>query len=483
MNITYNGLNNPSGIITFSDVPNILKITEDDSGIKTTVTLTVNSTLYGATTTDGQWKISFVGDTISNVVDPAGAINKLFVVMQTPSDTAYSIARALRNCPTVSANYVVMADGNRVIITSKITGKIIHGRWSSLFQTNIPWEHFTWAYQDGLTNAQLYQSKIDVDIYSDGVYITTLEKNYYNGECAFNLSPVLTTFSKIGSAVPYSFEVRSVGGLDREGVISLLGTISGNYASVGYMVNQGAKYLDNTILNIAQNMSRGESREFYNNMLLYIYEPVLPLSFYRGSNGGGNITIYYKDSAFNTFNTQTVTWSSAGSSNLLIDLNIQLQQSMLNQAFYIDVVIGGNTIRYNVIRPVTMTEYSQRIYWRNSYGGVSFFDFTGQRSEAREFELSTYQKSIYDYYDDPRNELEKIYDNDVKYSVTLKSHLFENDGKYIFNDIIQSSDVWTVINGETYSIILDSVSVDEVNQNDIYEATVKYHYSMEPSII
>ena len=240
MNITYNGLNNPSGIITFSDVPNILKITEDDSGIKTTVTLTVNSTLYGATTTDGQWKISFVGDTISNVVDPAGAINKLFVVMQTPSDTAYSIARALRNCPTVSANYVVMADGNRVIITSKITGKIIHGRWSSLFQTNIPWEHFTWAYQDGLTNAQLYQSKIDVDIYSDGVYITTLEKNYYNGECAFNLSPVLTTFSKIGSAVPYSFEVRSVGGLDREGVISLLGTISGNYASVGYMVNQGA---------------------------------------------------------------------------------------------------------------------------------------------------------------------------------------------------------------------------------------------------
>ena len=483
MNITYNGLNNPTSIITFTDVPNILKIKEDNYGMNTSVSLTVNNTLYGATTTDGQWKITFLGETISNVVDPARAINKLFVVMPTAADTAYSIARALRNCPTVSANYTVMTNNNVVTITSKIIGKIINGRWTSYFQTNIPWSHLNWAYQDGLTSAQLYQSKIDVDIYNNGEYVTTLEKNYYNGECAFDLSPVLTTFAKIGSAVPYSFEVRSVGGLDRDGVISLLGTITGNYISVGYMVNQGAKFLDNTIFNIAQNMSRGKDREFENNMLLYLYEPSIPISFYRGNSGGMDINIYYKDSAFNTFYTQTTTWRNTDSSKVLIDMTLQLSPSIFRQAFYIDVNLGGRVVRYNVIRPVTMTEYSQRIYWRNSYGGVSFFDFTGQRSETRDFELTTYQKSIYDYYDDPKNELEKIYDNNVKYTVTLKSHLFENDGKYIFNDLIQSPEVWTVINGETYAIILDSVSVDEVNQNDIYEATVKYHYSMEPSII
>lgn len=483
MNITYNGLNNPSDIITFTDVPNILTIREENEGINATVYLTVKDNFYIGTMNDGQYYLTFLGETITNVINPARAFNKLFVVMPNPSDTAYSIARALRNCPTISTNYNVMVQGAMVTITNKVIGEMFAGGFSEYFETNIPMPYLNVGYQEGQTSSQLYRSKIDVDIYSGDKYITTLEKNYYEGECSFDLSPVLTTFSKIGSAVPYSFEVRSVGGLERDGVISLLGTITGNYTSVGYMVNQGAKYLDNTILNIAQNMSRGESREFHNNMLLYIYEPLLPLSFYRGNNSGGNITIYYKDSAFNTFNTQTVTWSSTGSSNLLVDLNMQLQQSMLNQAFYIDVVIGGNTIRYNVIRPVTMTEYSQRIYWRNSYGGVSFFDFTGQRSETRDFELSTYQKSIYDYYDDPRNELEKIYDNNVKYSVTLKSHLFENDGKYVFNDIIQSPDVWTVINGETYAIILDSVSVDEVNQNDIYEATVKYHYSMEPSII
>ena len=73
--------------------------------------------------------------------------------------------------------------------------------------------------------------------------------------------------------------------------------------------------------------------------------------------------------------------------------------------------------------------------------------------------------------------------NDIKYSVTLKSHLFENDGKYIFNDMMQSTDLWVERNGETYGIIIDSVSVEETTNNNIYEATVKYHYSQEPSLI
>ena len=98
-------------------------------------------------------------------------------------------------------------------------------------------------------------------------------------------------------------------------------------------------------------------------------------------------------------------------------------------------------------------------------------------------DVETYQKSIFDYYTDPRNELEKVYDNKVKYTVTLKSHLFENDGKYIFNDLLQSPEVWTERNGEQYAIIIDSVNVDETDRNNIFEATVKFRYSQEPSLI
>lgn len=481
MNITYNNQNFPSNLICFTDIPNILKITEDNTGTKAAVTFSVSNSMYGATTTDGQWKITFLGETITNVIDPANAINKLFTVMPSANDTAYSMARALRNCPTISSNWNVQANGNMVAITNKITGEMFTGGFSNYFEANIGSSYMTVSNTDGSTNAQLYQSKIDVDIYNDGQYVTTLEKNFYNGECAFNLSPVLTTFAKIGSAIPYSFDIRSIGGLGRDGVISQLGTISGNYISVGYMVNQGAKYLINN-MQVAQNFFRGTPKESENNMLLYVYEPSIPISFYKGYSGGMSITVEYKDSAYNTYYTQNLTWTNTGSNNL-IDYTINLVPEQFSSAYYIDVTLGSILVRYNVIKPLHATEYSQRICWRNSYGGISFFDFTGQRTETRDFELSTYQKNIYDYYDDDKNELEKIYDNDVKYSVTLKSHLFDNDGKYTFNDLIQSPEVWTTINGEKYAIILESVSVDEVNQNNVYEATVKYRYSMEPSII
>lgn len=485
MNITYNNEASPSNLITFTDIPNILKITEDNYGAKATVRLAMTNAMYGATTTDGQWKITFLGETITNVIDPAGAINKLFVVMPSANDTAYSVARALRNCPTISANYNVQISGSTVIIINKIIGEMFTGGFSNYFDTNITSNYMTVTSTDGSTDSQLYQSKIDVDVYAgwDNDYVTTLEKNFYNGECAFNLSPVLTTFAQIGSAVPYSMEIRSVGGLERDGVISQLGTISGNYISVGYMVNQGAKYLINEYMQIAQNFFRGTPKEAENNTVLYIYEPSIPISFYRGNTGGMTITVEYKDSAYNTTYTQTLTWESHDSSKNLIDYYIDLIPSIFNTSYYIDVTYGNILVRFNVIKPLLTTEYSQRVCWRNSYGGISFFDFTGQRTETRDFELSTYQKNIYDYYVDPKNELDKIYDNDVEYKVTLKSHLFENDGKYVFNDLIQSPEVWTVINGETYAIILESVSVDEVNQNNVYEATIQYRYSQEPSLI
>lgn len=79
--------------------------------------------------------------------------------------------------------------------------------------------------------------------------------------------------------------------------------------------------------------------------------------------------------------------------------------------------------------------------------------------------------------------MEKIYNVDVDYVVTMKSHLIENDAKYLFNDLIQSSEIWTEINGEKYGIILNDVTVDEQNNNNIYEATIKYRYSQKPSLI
>ena len=482
MNITYNSATEAkSNIITFSDIPNILKVTADADGTKASVTLTFNSSLYNSTTKDNQWHITFMDETITNALTPENAVNKYFYVSTSPSNTAVSAALALRNCPTISANFIIQNSGSSVLLTAKKTGQMFQNGIS--VETDISSSDMTKSATDGTMfdeDAQLLNNSIvAADIFNNGEYVTTLRKNWYNGEVAFNLSPVLTTFSVYGNAVPYSVSLSSW----KNGSATTLGNISTNYASIGYMCNQGYKFLDNDVMNIAQNYSRGTEKDTDNNTLLYVYQPSIPISFYKGNSGGMTIITEYKDSAFNTFYSATTTWQSTSSERRLIDMEIPLHQQLLYQAFYIDLTMGVYTIRYNVIKPLKMTEYSQRIYWRNSYGGVSFFDFTGQKTETRDFEISTYQKSIYDYYEDPMNELNKIYDNDVKYIVTLKSHLFENDGKFIFNDIIQSPLVWTEINGEKYAIILRSVSVEETDNNNVFEATISYNYSMNPSII
>jgi len=486
MNITYNNMELASNLITFTDIPNILKVEDADGGTYATMTFQFIADFSTATTADNQWYITFLGETISNVLNPSNALNKNFYVSNSTTSTAASVARALRNCPTVAANFNIEHDTNMVILTAKAVG-VIWSATQNYLDYNISSTYMTAIGTDGSAISDLYGSKIDVDVYADSEYVTTLEKNFYGGEAAFNMSPVITTFAEYGKIVPYTFRISSI----INGNYQLLGNIDANYASVGYMCNQGNKYLFNDYANIAQNYSRGENQDADNNTILYLYKPEIDISLYTGNNGGFTYQIDYLDSAFNRINSYDITSTFRCSSNSLIDLKYTLNHSgyaYFQQAFYIDLTIGNFKIRYKVIKPIKATEYYQRVYWRNSYGGISFFDFTGQKSETRDVETTTYEKNIFGYYTDslfdkPLNELEKAYDNKVKYTVTLKSHLFENDGKYIFNDLLQSGNIWTEINGEFYTIIIDSLSVDETDNNNVYEATLKYHYSQEPSII
>ena len=478
MNITYNNIEGAGNLITFNDIPNILKVSDESGGTYATISFFFNIPLQSyLLLEDGLWYITIMGETITNVTDPSRAINKNFYIAPTNESTNASIVRALRNCPTIAANFNVDFSGSTVTLTAKAVGSLVD---ESSFTTNISPVVCIATITDGTSFSDLYGSQISVDVLSDGEYVTTLQKNFYNGEAAFNVTPVLNTFTEIGKAKPYTLSISST----KNGIYSQIGAITTNYAAQGYMVNQGQKYLDNTYWQYAMNFSRGQARSpIMNNTILYVYQPTIPISFYRGNEGGGTITITYRDSAYNVVYTETQQWENIYSATKLIDKELQLQESIMRTCFYIDVAFGDETIRFNVIKPVQMTEYCQRILWRNSYGGISFVDLTGQKTETRELNLQTYQKNIFDYYTDPVNELEKVYDNDVEYQVTLRSHLFEEDGKWVYNDLIQSPEVWTTINGEKYAIILESVSVEETDNNGVYQATVRYKFSQEPSLI
>ena len=480
MEIKYDNLLNPSNYITLTDIPNILEITEDGYGEKALVQITVLSGLKGSTTSDYQWKVTFMGETITNVLSANEAINKYFSVMTSPNDTATSMARALRNCPTISANFIVQSTGATVNLVARKEGAIFTDGIAQHIENNIPSNLLTLSATDGyMSPDDLYNAKIDVEVYNDGEYVTMLEKNFYNGKCYFNLSPVLTTFARLGYAEPYTLQIYSY----RNGVLTNIGNIPENYISVGYMVNQGAKVIDNSILNIAQNISRGKERDVDNNTVLYIYGNSIPISFYRGNDGAMTITTEYKDSSYNTIRTESTTWRNTYSAIKLIDLEIPLTNIVWNDTFYVDLTLGSKTIRYNVIKPLLATEYSQRICFRNSYGGISFIDLSGKMDASNKTDTSTYQKNIYNYYSDEINQLNRTYDINVTQTITLKSHIFERDGKWIYNDLMQSPAVWTTINGEKYMILIDSVSVDEVNNNDCFEATVSFHLSQPTTLV
>lgn len=475
--ITYNGLSSPSDLITLTDVPNILKVHGNDGGSRADFTLTFVGDLFSQVTSDGQYTIQLFGETISNVVNPNNAVNKSFYIGRTNASTAASVAKALRNCSTLAANFLVNNNGSVVNIIARDNGSMVNGeQW---VESNISTQYMTRSGTDGYAD-ELQGGLVDVDVFCDDEYVTTLEKNFYNGEVAFDMSPLLTTISEVGKIKPYTMTISSM----KDGVYSSIGSVDTNYTSVGYMCNQGYKYLINEI-QYAQNMSRGEEREFANNTILYIYKPKINLSIYTGHSGGFSYTIDYLDSAFNIIGTESS--SLRCYSNTLMDLEFTLNRNGyadFQRAFYIDLTIGSNgTIRYNVIKPLKATEYSQRILWRNSYGGISFTDWTGQKTIQNDMETKTYQHNIFTYYESGINTLDKTYDIDVKTTYTLKSHLFEADGRWIYYDLMESPMVWTEVNGEQYQILIDSLNVEEQNQNGIYEATIKFHFSQPITLL
>lgn len=482
--ITYNNIESASNLITFTDIPNILTVDDGQGGYYSSFRISVSADWQGATSSNGQWYITFMGETITNVLDPKNAVNKNFYIASTVASTIASMVRAFRNCPSLSATFTIEMDNNTVWFKSRANGNVF--TQPNYYQSNAT-SYVSASASEG-DASQLNGQLVDVDIYADGEYITTLEKTCYGGMVQYNVSPVLATVTEAGRTTMYNMQVSAI---DADGNYNVLGTVPMNYSSVGYMCNQGAKYLDNSYPNIAQNYYRGKEKgDVNNNTILYIYSPHIPISLYKSDMGGATITIDYLDSAYNVLTSQTYQWTAAyQEGSILYDFTIDIATGEFapiyhSDTFYVDVTIpSAGKVRYNVIKPLRATEYAQRLLWRNSYGGTSFYDFTGERSESHELETMTYQKNIFNYYTDPMNELTKVYNNEVEYKVTIKSHLMEKDGIWVFNDLMQSPLVWTEVGGEKYAIIIDSVSVDETDQNDIYQATVTYHYSAEPSLI
>lgn len=476
MNIKYNNIDSAQAhnLVTFSDIPNILEINDSTGGTKATLEMTVG-TGWTATSNNECW-LTFQGNTISNVIDPQNAVNKNFYIASDTHSTAVSIANALRNCPTVTASFLVYTNNNdKVICKAREIGEI---DLTVTMSENL--SYITTASTAGTASSTLVNSKITVDVTSDNEYVTTLEKYYHGDNCRFDMTPVLTTMADYNKTVPYSLSISS---MNSSGTVSTLGAITGNTISVGYMVNQGLKYIEiDNYIKLAQNVTRGKLRDAYNNSILYVSADAttIPASYYTQQTGTLYVGISYKDSAFNEIGTGTTSQTiTLGSWLHSVDISV----SIPSDAFYVDLYLNNiNKLRFNVIRPMKTSYDCQRIFWVNSYGGTSFIDLVGEKTIENTSETVTYNKNHLDYYTNDINEKEIVYDVDTKTTYTIKSHLMELDGTWQYFDLLQSPRAWTTINGETYLIIIESVSKQEQNNNDVYEMTVKFIISQPTTL-
>lgn len=501
MEITLNGLTNPSNIITFTNCPTILTVSETETiPSHANLQLTVQSLTGLAQGFD--YYISLNGYQIHSVWEQDKEVGQNFYLTKDNSVESQryviqSIINAIKNISSISANYKVfqmVGDDGTLLPSLCLYSKDIGSVHNIQFQTNLPTTTFKTVNSGGYSTNALAQGKtntISVDVYKTDItskigsnpqvnriawFQTTMRKNYIGGDLSFDLSPIFATTTDNNSMSEYNLVVYTMSDNKVTNNVYLPKIYSVN----GYLVNQGGTFIPQfTNIKLAQNVYRGESKNTENNTILYVYDGSITFSLYSTSDITNlNATINYLDSAFNTVFTENKTLLL---NNSLNRIDLQLNE-IYNQCYYIDINIGGlSTLRYNIIKPLSATAETQRIYWSNSYGGVSFFDFTGDRTEQRKTDVEYYQKQLFDYYKRTEFERNIVYNKDVDVTVNLKTHNIQKDGQWTLFDLQNSWNAWTVVNGVTYKITITDLKITESSVSGVYQGEITYEYSLGDS--
>ena len=142
--------------------------------------------------------------------------------------------------------------------------------------------------------------------------------------------------------------------------------------------------------------------------------------------------------------------------------------------------MGNKTTRFEVIKPLKASPKYRRVYWRNEYGGLQFFDFVGDQTYTEGIDTDIYNKNIYDYFSNADYEEKKIYNSDYTREDKLTSHLMSEGGRYALSSLLKSKSVWYVTDGDGTRkyIIPKSLEFTKNNASDnVYTATFTYTYS------
>lgn len=509
MEITFNNLTNSSNIICLSGVPNILTFT-GSSTTNTYAEYRFNYTTIINIEVNTQYNINFGDYNITSTFDENNVGGTTFWLPQFNSYdnqmfSCHTIVRAFRNVPFIAANFNVwLSDGDDgsmnpiVYIKAKKPGKNFNVNVS----TDLPSSTYSWTRTvNGGTNDQMLQGKsnrIMCDIYKYVTpapfgdpsfsyqdpkdFITSLEKNYYGEPVSFNVTPVLNTLLSEDNYEDMQQFIIGVYGFSDKKLVFAEQTFP-MYITNGYLCNFSQPFINTINQNFfAANVSRGAERTQYNKTYLYTYYPSLVFSVYSASAAIVKGYVDYYDSAENRIaSIEHDVVKTEGTT--LKTYTIALDAQKFSQSSYVDLTVQGvGVIRYNVIKPINATneEEVRRVYWYNEYNGVSFFDFTGERTETRKENLEYYEKQDFDFYNETNSrEKKKIYDKTIDIEVKHTSHYIDKNGIYLFYSLQNSKRAWIELNDIRYYINITNLEISESNNTShIFTARITYEYSM-----
>lgn len=476
--------------LTFNNIPTIVKIEDVKGGTKSKITITIqsDSTLNENTL----YYLSFSGVELTGSFDINKVKNNVFLLSKTSRYSnnvlAYYLCQALRNVKEISAAYNIYQEdvsSNKVTLVGKKEGFLAIGEDLS---TNLPSSAMDIDGNAGSSLSALDEQQILLDVYAitdkskqnvigtstpnlaNYNFVTQLSKVFTNGEVKFDLTPILASLTENDKITEYQCNISS---FDNNNTLQTIGKINNNYAINGYCPNYlSPKTYTYSNVYIMQDLLNGNQEGFFNKTKLYIGKPELKFKLIRKlPTTTGAYTISYKNQLNQEIYRADYTLTFRGN---IYDVTELMNEEKFKQSAYIDLIIKDlGTIRYEVLNQLYYSDKVLRIYWYNSFGGISFFDFIGNESDNFDFETTLYNTSKLDYFNTDYSS-QKIYKNDVEKEYTVYSHLIPEDAMYIFEDMINSKELFLLNNSIKSNVIITSFVKEEQNVNNLYKCQINF---------
>lgn len=495
MELTLNNIGNFNNLICFSGCPIILEGKELLNMTRASMEIDLNN--LSTVDLNQTQTIQINDEVITSTTDINKTGSKIFYIT-VATDTisknlvAQSIVNALNTCPSLNINYDIYqpSDGTNPLPKIMINAKKLGAKYNMTTSSTFTTAQVSFTRTDGTGDTDT--SKVLVDIFynpksnqqrfgtegaNNTTYLTTLQKTMINGQVSFDLSTVLGTVTNLGKTTEFRMNVYK----KNNTIVQQVNSSNVNYIVPGYMVNEGQPYLTTPALNsIAMNVSKGQQNTlYYNKTKLYIYQPWLYLSVYNNLGASNTVNGTYTLLADDINPSTPVNFSFHATGNLT---TYKLNLPSLSNSIALLIKIDGidQAIRYDIIQPLTATGESTRINWYNSYGGVSFFDFTSSKTNEVKLTTGVYDKQTFDYYTTDIKSKTMVYSKDVETTRTIKTHIIPKSALPVLNDLRLSKMAW-IENADGKKTVIYVTDVKETEQTvpDLYQVEVQYKLSLE----